>query len=85
MIQILWIYSARNQWFTNGKYRITVEIYHRHPFSVIREVYYKDTGKYLHREDLEIGSHRDMARRLAPPWKPLTPEKVMDILNETSL
>ncbi len=78
----LWIYSAKNQWFTNGKHTITVEVSHRHPFNLIRDIYFGDTGFYLHREDLEIGSHRDLARRLTPPWKPHAPEELMRILNE---
>lgn len=81
MIQSLWIYSARHNWFTNGKYKITVELSHRYPFSFVRDIYYGYTGQYLHREDLEIGSHRDLARRLALPWKPKTPEEVIRILD----
>lgn len=81
MIQTLWIYSARNQWFTNGIYKISVEISHRGPFSLLKNIVYQGSGIYLHREDLEIGSHRDLARRLAGSWKPHTPEEINRLLS----
>ena len=84
VIQTLWIYSGRNQWFTNGVQTITVEVSHRAPFRIIASWYYALTNKVIHREDLEIGSHRDVVRRLAPPWKPRSLEEIIRILDSSN-
>jgi hypothetical protein len=83
MKQTLWIYSARRMQFTNGIHTITAEVSHQYPFHFAQEWYYRETGKFLHREDLEIGCHRDLRLRLAPPWKPKSPEEILRILGET--
>jgi hypothetical protein len=79
MIKTLWIWSARNQWFTTGKFTITGECIIKLSFSELQEMVYNSLGIKLH-EPFVVPSHRQLAVRLASPYHFKTPEEITKIL-----
>lgn len=86
MKQTLWIWSSRNQWWTTGNYTITHESYLLLGWRQFRYTAYNYWNLELCKRDpLSVPSHRDLKLRLASQsWKPLTPEQVASILDDTS-
>lgn len=77
MTQTLWIWSKRNQWWNNGKFKITGDVISCYPFYKIQKMYYQDTGFILCKDSLLWPSQI----RVEPEWKPYTPEEVIGILD----
>lgn len=81
MKQQLWIWSSTNQWWNNGYTIISQEIIETVPWETIRVSAYRYFDTVLCTYKFEVPSHRDLRERLAPPWKPKTPQEVIDILD----
>jgi hypothetical protein len=79
MLKTLWIWSARNQWFTTGKFIIIGDYATKIPFSKLQEMVYNSWSIKLH-EPFVVPSHRQLAVRLASPYHFKTPEEITKIL-----
>lgn len=81
MIQRLWLFSHYKGRWTDGVHIITQEIISHYTWNTIREIVYNDWKISLCKDRFEVPSHRALRERLAPSWKPHTPEEIMRILD----
>lgn len=80
MKETIWIWSYKNQWWTTGKYTLTLSAIAYSSWAPVRLMLWHEWDMDVGPHPFEIPSHLAIARRLAPEPKLLSMEEIMDIM-----